>query len=333
MGSDNDSPNRVPVAGARYAWPTGSWSAVFVILWVSCTFLVESGHLVGLKGKGWQQRSATTLEKVLGEEEADLMTADVATSRSEPEQSATSTALKLPPVHVLFCLSGNHSGFMSEFEVSLKSVMMNAPLERNLIIHVMADELAHHALDDVFARTEVELWESRTQISIESYNVESYIPAWEKQVEDLLVATGFQELPRQKAFGDHTVGCWFRLFCHQVLKLNNDVYYDENNAVEHILYLDPDVVIMANLEELWRHVDKKYHFQWGVMACSGFLLLNVPTMNEIWQEAKTLPLSNISTETRQDPNDQLVFRAIYQNYVDNSSKNNSNSVRVGILPE
>jgi hypothetical protein len=348
MGSDNnDSTSRGPVANARCTWPTGAGklSAAIFFLWLCCTFLVESGQLVGLKSKVWQQtRSATTLE------EAAAITTAVgpgpATSVLAASAASTTPAtIKfLPPAHVLFCLSGNHPGFMSEFEVSLKSVMMNAPLERNLIIHVMADELAYEALDDVFARAELELWQSRTQVSIETYNVEQYIPAWENQVKDLLVSTGFQGLPRREAFDVHTVGCWFRLFCHQVLKLRssnnnnnksiNNHDDDENDAVEHVLYLDPDVVIMANLGELWRHADSQYHFQWGVMECSGFLLINVPKVHEIWQEAKTLPLYNISAATRQDPNDQLVFRAVHRNFGNSSSRSSSKTgVRVGILPE
>jgi hypothetical protein len=243
-----------------------------VLLSASCTFFVERGELSG----GLMAPTAEVIMTAAGPVTVVL------------DHSSTIT---LPPVHVLFCLSGNHSGFLSEFEVSLKSVLMNAPLERNLTVHIMADALAYEALDDVFARAELELWQSRTQVSIESYNVEQHIPAWHKRVEDLFASTGFQRQPSH-AFGVglHTIGTWFRLFCHDVLKVSNsnDKSIDDN-AVEHVLYIDPDVVIMANLEDVWRHADTEYHFQWGVSVCAGFLLLNVPKVNEIWQTARTLP--------------------------------------------
>jgi hypothetical protein len=160
--------------------------------------------------------------------------------------------------------------------------------------------------------------------------VEQHIPAWQNQIEDLLLSTGFPYVPRAQAFDLHTIGTWYRLFSHHVLKVRNFTNEDEENSVEHVLYLDPDVVIMANLQELWRHADTKYHFQWGISECAGFLLLNVPKMNEIWQLAKTLPLLNISKlGTGQAANDQLVFKAVSQNSINSSI---DTGVRVGALP-
>ena len=48
----------------------------------------------------------------------------------------------LPPLHVAFGLSGNHPGFLAEFQVALKSVLLNSPLERDLFVHILADNVS-----------------------------------------------------------------------------------------------------------------------------------------------------------------------------------------------
>ena len=53
-----------------------------------------------------------------------------------------SSYLTQEPLHILFGLSGNHPGFFAEVEVALKAVLLHAPLDRNMTIHVMADDLA-----------------------------------------------------------------------------------------------------------------------------------------------------------------------------------------------
>ena len=58
--------------------------------------------------------------------------------------------LQVQVVHVTFGLSGNHSGFLAEFEVALKSVLLNAPLELSLHIHILADEDAFASLKEIF---------------------------------------------------------------------------------------------------------------------------------------------------------------------------------------
>ncbi len=58
-------------------------------------------------------------------------------------------------VNVVFGLSGNDSGFLAEFEVALKSKLLNAPLQSKLAIHIMADSSAYVALGLIFIRTGV----------------------------------------------------------------------------------------------------------------------------------------------------------------------------------
>lgn len=48
-----------------------------------------------------------------------------------------------------FGLSSNNPGFLFEFEVALKSVLLNAPLKRDLFVHILADQDSFQALDDI----------------------------------------------------------------------------------------------------------------------------------------------------------------------------------------
>ena len=46
----------------------------------------------------------------------------------------------LAPIHVAFRLSSNNPAFLFEFEVALKSVLLNAPLKRDWFVHMLADQ-------------------------------------------------------------------------------------------------------------------------------------------------------------------------------------------------
>ena len=81
-------------------------------------------------------------------------------------------------VHVLYALSGNSSGFLAEFEVSMKSALMNSPIDLDMAIHIMADEEAYQALPEVLNRTEIATWKTRNQISVVVYNIQSKLKAW-----------------------------------------------------------------------------------------------------------------------------------------------------------
>ena len=98
------------------------------------------------------------------------------------EQLLHSNQLNLPPeMNVAFGLSGNHPGFLLEFETALKSVLLNAPLERELHIHVLADKAAYDSLPGIFNRTDLATWVTRNPISIHAYNITPDLP-WLEQM-------------------------------------------------------------------------------------------------------------------------------------------------------
>ena len=112
----------------------------------------------------------------------------------------------------------------------------------------------------------------------------------------------------QHSISVHTIGCFFRLFANRVIP----------TTVKHLAYMDTDVVIMANLEELWRQVEATPDalFHWGRGMCSGFMVLNVPRAEEIWTLAQASPMKNISDAYRQNVNDPLVLMSVNVTYLD-----------------
>ena len=144
----------------------------------------------------------------------------------------------LAPVHVLMGLSGSHVGFMSEVEIAVKSVLLNAPLDRDLQVHFMADGLARKAALEFLDRIAISTWKTRNQITFIVHNVEGSIDAWESRINMVFE----QERKSNMNTYRHTVGAYFRLFAHEIL----------GPDVQHVLYMDSDAIILANLDELWR---------------------------------------------------------------------------------
>merc|ERR1740124_1095864 len=112
------------------------------------------------------------------------MTSMLEVVTSDGASHAISSSTPLSPIHVAFGLSGNHSGFLSEFEVSLKSVLLHTPLERNLSVHILADQDAYNSLPDIFNRTELSLWVTRNPVEIHAYDVTQDLPWLKRQIKE-----------------------------------------------------------------------------------------------------------------------------------------------------
>jgi hypothetical protein len=87
--------------------------------------------------------------------------------------------------------------------------------------------------------------------------------------------------------------------------------------------MDTDVVIMANLDDLWKHVDQDATFQWGSDECAGFMILNLQKLGTVWDMARRCDLHNISKVTDHAFNGQLIFVAVNHTFPN----------VVGVLPE
>ena len=207
-----------------------------------------------------------------------------------------------PTIHVSLALSGNHPGFLAEFEAALKSLLLHAPLERDMQVHVLADSDAYGGLDGIFNRTELSTWVTRNSIQIHAYNVTPELPWLEQKISETFL-TIKSDFMLWHATSKHTIGTFFRLVAHRVIP----------PSVTNLLYMDTDVTIMANLEGLWRQVEQSPDsslFHWGLTMCAGFLVINVQRIEEIWALAKAAPLKSISEQYKQDINDQLVFMTV-----------------------
>jgi len=257
------------------------------------------------------------------------------------QQEEDAPASSMAVVHVLFGLSGNAPGFLAEFEVALKSVVLNAPLDRALTISIMADQQAYQALPTIFARTGLLIqagnatntttttttttpatlpWRTRNPITIQTYDVTSYLSDWKQRIDTVFNFTG-------SPYGSHTIGCFFRLFAHHVLVPQQQ--HADNTAtaaVQHVLYLDTDVVLMANLDALWDFIPTtggaQPIFHWGAGQCSGFLIINVPQLQLLWDLALLIPLQKIS-ERDHHLSDQTLFVGMNETFPE----------KVGLLPD
>lgn len=143
------------------------------------------------------------------------------------------------PVNVLFGLSGSAPGFWSEVEVALKSILLNAPVDMALAIHCLVDEEAHESMLKLLDTIDIRSWRTRNQISIKLYNIQPKVERWT----ELITETWNKHYdPKEKEYFRHKVGAYFRLFATEVLPVD----------VEHVIYMDSDVAIMANLQEIWK---------------------------------------------------------------------------------
>lgn len=201
-------------------------------------------------------------------------------------------------IHMLYGLSGMETSFFDEFYVSLKSVLLNAPTDIPLSIHCLADKLAYNrTVTEISERIRLDNLIARQPISINVYNIESKGFAWKKVIER---STGHKTSKR------HTMGTFFRLFAYDVLP----------PSVEHAVYLDTDIVITTNLQELWKYRNSSSMFQWGLdTRCAGFMLLNVRQMGiSFWELVNTTYPKDKLIPVLHKINDQQIVRNFFRRY-------------------
>eukprot|EP00977_Amphora_coffeiformis_P019798 scaffold7467_cov187-Amphora_coffeaeformis.AAC.3 len=210
-------------------------------------------------------------------------------------------------MHVLFGLSGDDPGFLAEFQVALKSVLLNAPLDTALTVHVVADQ--HDAVQLVLEQTGVMDWQVRQRTAIRLYRVRSdTIQRWTNTIQATLgPLTGLFPSWKSVPMFRHSVGQYFRLFAHDILSTQSDV--------DHVVYLDTDVVIMSNLNHLWRQRQERYWFQWGANMVSACMLINVSRLNELWKLYQSVDVHKVKsimedTLDRHIADDQMILQVL-----------------------
>ncbi|KAL3938270.1 MAG: hypothetical protein SGBAC_006793 [Bacillariaceae sp.] len=205
---------------------------------------------------------------------------------------------------MLFGLSGKEPSFFNEFYVSLKSVILNAPTDMPLTIHCVADETAYNkTLPEIADQILLPNLIARQPITIVVYNMARKGFGWKKVIEK---CTGHKTSKR------HTMGTFFRLFAYDVLPPN----------VEHVVYLDTDVVIVSNLQELWKHRNSSSMFQWSSdTRCAGFMMLNVRQMGKtFWSLIDTSYPKDKPIPVLHKINDQQIVRTFSEHFPEQVSE-------------
>ena len=231
------------------------------------------------------------------------------TTSSHQRSKFSPTTPQDPAVNVVFGLSGNHPGFLAEFEVALKSVLLNAPLDRSLSVHILADQKAYDSLTGVFNRTELSTWQTRNPTEIYSYDVTPDHPEMEREIMDVFKP----HYPDDTIYdwtSTHTMGAFYRLFVDR---------YVSATTAKHVLYIDTDVVIMANLESLWKTVERQQQpnnalFHWGKNMCSGFVVMNLHRLKEILLLAKSSNFTKADGSKLEKYSDQTIYQAVNLSY-------------------
>jgi len=173
---------------------------------------------------------------------------------------------------VLYGLMGTDSSLFDAWEVSVKSVLLNAPTKANLHLHVLCNRDAHIAVQRKIEEAQLEgsKWQNPVKITI--YNVESYHHKWQQFLDTKL---------RHQALDKRvTLGGYYRLLAYQILA---------PMGVGATLYMDPDVIVMANLNSLipYMHTtnDKTVIFRGSSKwFCSGFIVIHMNKFQDFWEK-------------------------------------------------
>jgi len=200
-----------------------------------------------------------------------------------PGNEVLKTEPKQHTLHLIQCLSGNETGFIDEWEVNLKSAIVNAPLDADMHIHIIADAKASIAVNErlLAAKLSEAVW--RNKLSITISNIESQKEAWMHHLGSLL--------PNQ--FDTRIgIGGYLRLFSYEVILkyIPRSEWEDLKTAV----YMDTDVVVISGLNSLLSSLTNVVYARgrnekgevnyplwiWG--KNSGFMGMNIVDFHEFW---------------------------------------------------
>jgi hypothetical protein len=213
--------------------------------------------------------------------------------------------------NVLIAMSGNEAGFMSEFEIVLKSILLHSPSDDPLTIHIMADGPAYDALHGILhAKANLTNWKTRRPLKIATYNVQSRQEEWMRVVESRLAfAANFTE----RSIFRHTIGTYYRLFAGEVLPPD----------VDTVVYIDTDAVILASLDDIWQrqlvnetNTSTKKLYYWGEERCAGFMILMPQTLDQVWDLYSQVPVKTLKKwlAIRGSVDDQFLLNVVERTF-------------------
>jgi len=217
-------------------------------------------------------------------------------------------------INVLFAVSQDNPVTLSELEVAIKSVLLHAPMDNPLTIHIMADSPAYLSLNELWVSSQIASWRTRNPITIHVHHIDPpTVEKWKYRIRKFFQGAGYQKSQMHLVL-EHTIGAYFRLYANQVLP----------TTVETVLYMDTDVVLLVNLQILMPffapvHEDENRPlFYWTANMCSGFMVIDIAKLPYVWNLTASIDLKRTSKEKFRNhpPNDQLILRALNLTYPD-----------------
>jgi hypothetical protein len=233
----------------------------------------------------------------------------------------------------------NQTGFMDEWEVHLKSLMIHAPLDFNLHVHIITNQKALLSIQQRLELSGLHHFQFRNKVTLTCYVVDKYEITWEE-----FIYNKTNKTPFQSAKNIYTTGAYYRLmadrydfysdsflsFCFHFHLSNLYPFVVCSSRVlpkdlVNVIYSDTDVVFNSNLNALYPYLDPKKHTQWlqiGKTGCSGFIILNLKTFgSHFWTTIDVLAQQKIS------------FGGVHDQYLLRLVRENSPLNSTGILPD
>ena len=174
-----------------------------------------------------------------------------------------------------------NASIIDEWEVNLKSVLSNAPIDDEIHIHVIANINAAKLIERRINKQRIALLDStwRNPTSLTIYNVESKIQGWTAFLNETL-----RGVPMDERI---SIGGYFRLLAHEILS---------PRGIHEVVYMDTDVVIIANLNDLMKYMvttkqeNEEMIWQYAATyANSGFMVMNMDKFHRFWELVQKLP--------------------------------------------
>lgn len=184
----------------------------------------------------------------------------------------TKSSSDKPTFHVMHGLQGDDKGFIDEWEISLKTILVNAPVDADLHAHILTNNAAYRAVQNRInmAGLNGTIW--RNQITISIYNVERYHANWTSFLASKLRGHNLDKRVK--------LGGYYRLFASQVL----------GPEIGPVAYMDTDTLILANLNDLHQYIDPTKMFQVSATWInSGFMIVNTEKFNGFWDLLDAVP--------------------------------------------
>jgi len=188
---------------------------------------------------------------------------------------------KRKTLHMLNCihLRDNKTEIVEEWEVNFKSVLSNAPLDNDLHIHVIANHPGSKIVEERVRKAGLHRSKWRNRVFLTIYDVESKQVEWTKFLDEK--TRGVERDDRI------SIGGYYRLLAYQVI---------DTDVVDELVYMDTDVVILTNLNDLLRNMNTTHEENQSMIwqyaatfANSGFMVLNMPKFHRFWELVDKLP--------------------------------------------